>query len=76
MTEQQVRRLVGPPTKKAGRCWEYELNVEYPANAQHGNQIWNADKLCFDGGRYSESHAKFNGKWDYQPPLPSFAGSS
>lgn len=63
MTERQVLRLVGPPTKKLGRCWQYELNLEYK---KLGKQIWNADRVCFDGGLYSESHGEWNGKWDYQ----------
>jgi hypothetical protein len=70
MTEQQVRRLVGPPTKTLGRCWQYEINVEYPANGKRADFIWNADRVCFYGGRYSELHEEFNGKWDYRSTLP------
>ena len=64
MTKQQVRRLVGPPTNTVGRCWEYAINVAYPAKQNRAAFTWNADRLCFDGGRYSESHGEFNGVWD------------
>jgi hypothetical protein len=66
MTKQEVRSLVGAPTRTDGRCWQYEINVQYPANQSHARFIWNADRVCFDGGRYSESHEEMNGKWDSQ----------
>jgi len=64
MTEQEVLHLVGPPTKRLGRCWQYDINVEYK---KLGHQIWNADRVCFDEGRYSESHGEWNGNWDARP---------
>ena len=64
MTKQQVRRIVGPPTKTVGRCWQYEINVEYPANKNRGDFIWNADRVCFLGGQYSDTHGELNGKWN------------
>jgi hypothetical protein len=67
MTKQQVRRLVGPPTKTVGRCWEYAINIAYPANKNRAAFTWNADRLCFDEGRYSDSHGEFNGVWDPKP---------
>lgn len=65
MTKQQVRRLVGPPSKVLGRCWLYEINRKFPANGRRtGPVTWNADKVCFEGGQYSERHSRMNGIWD------------
>jgi hypothetical protein len=70
MTKAQAQRLVGMPSKKLGRCWQYDINVEYPANSRRAAVIWNADRVCFDGGVYSDSHGEMNGTWDYQRSLP------
>jgi hypothetical protein len=75
MTKQQVLRLVGPPTKSVGRCWQYDINVEYPANGKRADFVWNADRMCFDGGRYSDLHEEMNGRWDHRAPFPASSGS-
>lgn len=49
LTKQQVRRLVGPPTKIVGNCWQYQVNAVYS-----NGYVDTADKLCFFGGRYSQ----------------------
>lgn len=66
MTKQQVRRLVGPPSKVFGRCWLYRINRKFPANGRRtGDVTWNADKVCFEAGQYSERHTQLNGIWDH-----------
>jgi hypothetical protein len=70
MTEQQVQRLVGAPTKTIGQCWQYAINIAYPSNKNRAAFTWNADRLCFDAGVYSQSHGEFNDVWDPKAALP------
>jgi hypothetical protein len=67
MTKQQVRRAVGPPEKVVGRCWQYRVNRVMPNHA-----LWNADRVCFDGGSYSDLNFESNGVWDPKPSIPVF----
>jgi hypothetical protein len=49
LTKQQVRRLVGPPAKVVGNCWQYQVNAVYS-----DGYVDSADRLCFYSGRYSQ----------------------
>lgn len=71
MTHQQVRRLVGPPVKILGNCWQYP---PYNATGPTGKTFIIADRLCFYEGRYSIEHFELDGKWEDPPTritLPS-----
>lgn len=58
---QQVRALVGPPSKTSGSCWQYQLD-EF--RSDHGvDRTYNADRVCFYEGRYSEQYLEMNGTW-------------
>jgi hypothetical protein len=67
MTKAQVEKFVGPPTRIVKNCWQYRVNRFSSFNGQHST--WNADRLCFYEGKYSESHSETNGTWDYQPKI-------
>lgn len=67
MTRAQVRKLVGPPTKVVGSCWQYQINEYTSFHGQHST--FNADRLCFLEGKYSDYHSEVNGRWDYQPKI-------
>jgi len=60
LTKAQVRRLVGPPPKIAGNCWEYPVHrVDSDGSSEK------ADKLCFYDGRYSQRYIQGNsGGWN------------
>ncbi|HZP73417.1 MAG TPA: hypothetical protein VFA97_08585 [Gaiellaceae bacterium] len=61
MTTHQVRTLVGPPSKTHGSCWEYQENL---FRSDHGvNRTYNAQSLCFYGGKYSVNYLEMNGEW-------------
>ena len=59
MTHQEVRQLVGPPTKIVGTCWQYP---PYQSTFR-GRTYTSADRLCFYAGRYSTNEFWLNGKW-------------
>jgi hypothetical protein len=61
MTPHQVRALVGPPSKIAGTCWQYQLD-EF--RSDHGvARTYNADRICFYAGKFSEQYLEMNGQW-------------
>jgi hypothetical protein len=49
LTKQQVRRLVGPPAKVVGNCWQYDVHAVYS-----DGYVDTADRVCFFYGRYSK----------------------
>lgn len=64
MTEKQVVTRVGRPVRafrdpNGVRCWQYDLGVSSRVQAV---------AVCFFSGRYSASHSKAHGKWEYQLP--------
>lgn len=70
MTHQQVRRLVGPPAKVVGNCWQYP---PYNFSFRGKNHI-TADRLCFYGDRYTVEHFETNGKWGDPPTRVTLPG--
>lgn len=71
MTRRQVRRLVGPPMRVVGNCWQYPPYAE--TGGPNAKTIVTADRLCFAFGRYATSEFWWNGKWrepgtTYPPP--------
>jgi hypothetical protein len=67
MTKAQVEKIVGPPTRVTGSCWQYRVNQF--SSFRGSSSTWNAARLCFYEGKYSESHTETNGIWDYQPKI-------
>ena len=66
MTKKQVLRIVGPPTRTVGNCWQYRINQYVSQGGDHST--FEADRLCFLAGKYSEQHTRVNGRWDpYRP---------
>ena len=61
MTKTQMRKLVGPPTKVVGSCWEYRLDEAISEFGQ--TNVVNADRDCFYEGRYAVQYTKWNGTW-------------
>ena|SRR5581483_8728873 len=60
LTKQQVRRLVGPPTKIANNCWQYPVHEVYSDGYTE-----KTDKLCFYDGRYTQKYIQgSSGVWN------------
>lgn len=71
MSKPEVRRRVGEPTKTVGACWQYNENKLI----RGGQNMLNAQRLCFLGGVYSYDYSRIDGKWFY-PTTPLTIGSS
>lgn len=64
LMKQQVRALVGPPDKvfryQSLLCWQYQVNA---VHSDANGVVYNADRLCFSYGRYSEKFIQWGGTW-------------
>lgn len=61
LTKQQVRHLIGPPTRIVGNCWHYPL---YEFTFQPGDKpVRTGDGFCFVFGVYNTHEFWQNGKW-------------
>ena len=70
MTEREVLRRAGKPTRTVGACWQYRENK----SIWDGQHVLNAVRVCFLSGVYSYQYSKMDGEWFY-PTTPLRFGS-
>lgn len=69
MSKAEVRRRIGEPTKAVGACWQYDENEPI----RNGQNMLDAQRVCFLGGVYSYDYSRIDGKWFY-PTTPLKVG--